>query len=527
VLDKEEKEEERRVLRELTRTVRLYAEDIATNLSLVADLDFYHSLALFSSAFNCVRPKIETGGAIEVRGTVNPFITISKGERAVPIDILIGGEKKATIISGPNADGKTVALKTTGLLLIMASAGLFIPAKETPHLPVFPGIFAVMGDEQDITMELSTFTAHIEAIRAVYEQSRGGELVLIDEIGGGTEPQEASALSMGIIDAFVEKGCTIIVTTHLNLLKAYGSTRPFALNVATDFDSRTMQPLYQLVYGIAGVSNALKVAEKSGMPATIIEKGYSYLGKQEYILNDLIKGLEKERREAEEEKKNAAIYREEMRNRLAALKEKRDEYLKATEERCSKKVTELEIELEQIRKEISKKDRESLRQAKEMTAKIQRRFVSEKRLAAPAELHEGDYVQVATIGKGGYITGIDESKGLVDVAVGNMRMRIGREHIEKASMKSGKKEERIQVHVAEIEVPEINVRGMRVDEALEEVDRFVDRAVVHGNSHLKIIHGIGTGRLMTAIRGHLSEAHHVKDVKKDEKNSGVTIVELT
>jgi len=144
----------------------------------------------------------------------------------------------------------------------------------------------------------------------------------------------------------------------------------------------------------------------------------------------------------------------------------------------------------------------------------------------PVEIHKGDLVRVATIGKEGYVTDIDESKRTVDVAVGNMRIRVGKDHIEKASGKAGKKEERVQVHVAEIEVPEINVRGMRVDEALEEVDRFVDRAIVHGNSQLKIVHGIGTGRLMTAIRGHLSEAHHVKDVRKDERNSGVTIIEL-
>ena len=292
VLEKEEKEEEKRVLRDLTRQLRPYGKEIGENLSLIADLDFFHSLALFSAAFGCVRPRVDVDGSIEIRGAVNPFILLSKRERAVPIDIVIGKDKQATIISGPNADGKTVALKTTALLLVMASAGLFIPAKETPRVHLFPAISVVMGDEQNISMELSTFTAHVEAIKDVYERTRGGELILIDEIGGGTEPQEASALSMGIVDAFVEKGCKIIVTTHLNLLKAYGSARPFALNVATDFDPKTMKPLYTLLYGMAGVSNALKVAEKTGLPAAIIEKSYSYLGKQEYVLNDLIKGLE-------------------------------------------------------------------------------------------------------------------------------------------------------------------------------------------------------------------------------------------
>ena len=151
--------------------------------------------------------------------------------------------------------------------------------------------------------------------------------MLIDEIGGGTEPQEASALAMGIIDAFVEKGCKIVVTTHLNLLKAYGSARPFALNVATDFDPRTMKPLYTLLYGVAGVSNALKVAEKCGMPREIMEKSASYLGKQEYVLNDLIRALRARRRRRKRSGAKAGLYREEMRKRLEALKEKRDEYL--------------------------------------------------------------------------------------------------------------------------------------------------------------------------------------------------------
>ena len=322
VLEKEEKEEEKRILRDLTRWVRPYAPEIKATLSLIADLDLHHSLALFASAFNCVRPRIEAGGSIEIRGAVNPFIMLSKGEKAVPIDIVIGEEKQATIISGPNADGKTVALKTTGLLLLMASTGMFIPARATPRVSLFPGIYAVMGDEQDISMELSTFTAHVEAIKNVYEHASGGELVLIDEIGGGTEPQEASALAMGIIDAFVEKGCKIVVTTHLNLLKAYGSARPFALNVATDFDTRTMKPLYTLLYGVAGVSNALKVAETCGMPREIVEKSSFYLGKQEYVLNDLIRDLESEKKAAEAERRKAGLYREEMRQRLEALKEK-------------------------------------------------------------------------------------------------------------------------------------------------------------------------------------------------------------
>jgi DNA mismatch repair protein MutS2 len=536
VLEREEKEEETRILRDLTRWVRRYVPEIKATLSLIADLDLHQSLALFASAFNCVRPRIETGGSIEIRGAVNPFILLSKGEKAVPIDIVIGEEKQATIISGPNADGKTVALKTTGLLLLMASTGMFIPAVATPRVSLFPGIYAVMGDEQDISMELSTFTAHVEAITHVYEHASGGELVLIDEIGGGTEPQEASALAMGTIDAFVEKGCKIVVTTHLNLLKAYGSARPFALNVATDFDTRTMKPLYTLLYGVAGVSNALKVAETCGMPREIVEKSSAYLGKQEYVLNDLIRDLETEKKAAEAERRKAGLYREEMRQRLEALKEKRDAYVKEAEERCRKQVTDLEAELDEIRKEIAAKDRESLRKAREKVSEVRRRVVPE-RIAVQAEIAVGDYVRVRTIGKEGYVADMDGQKGMAEIVIGNMRMRIGKDYVERVSRGAAAQEGRavtgaqphersIQVNVTDIAVPEINVRGLRVEDALVEVDRFVDRAIVHGTPRLKILHGIGTGRLMQAIRTHLSEAGYVKDVKKDEANSGVTIVEL-
>ncbi len=529
VLEKEEKEEEKKVLRDLTRSVRPYTADIKATLSVVADLDFHHSLALFASAFNCVRPRIETGGSIEIREAINPFIRISKKEKAVPIDILIGEKKQATIISGPNADGKTVALKTTGLLLLMAQAGMFIPAKYTPRVSLFPRIYAVMGDEQDISMELSTFTAHVEAIKNVYENSSGGELVLIDEIGGGTEPQEASALAMGVIDAFVEKGCRVVVTTHLNLLKAYGASRPFALNAATDFDSRTMKPLYTLLYGVAGVSNALKVAETCGMPREIVEKSFSYLGKQEFVLNDLIRDLETETKAARAERTRAARYREQMRQKLEILKEKRDAYLKEAEERCLRKVTDLEAELDEMRKGLAAMDRESMRRAREKASAL-RRKIAPARAVLQAKIAAGDRVRVRTIGKEGYVAAMYE-KGMAEVVVGNMRMRIGKDYVEKINHgaevdERGAGDSRVEVNVPENAAPEINVRGLRIEEALVEVDRFVDRAIVHGAPRLKIVHGIGTGRLMHAIREHLLEANFVKDVKKDEANAGATIVEL-
>ena len=275
----------------------------------------------------------------------------------------------------------------------------------------------------------------------------------------------------------------------------------------------------------SGVSNALKVAEKSGLPREIVEKSYSYLGKQEYVLNDLIAGLEKEKKEAEKERSRARLYREEMAKRLEALKEKRDEYLKQVEERCRTRVAEVEAELDRVAKEVAKRERESLSAARARVSALRKKIYPQTK-GPPSEVRVGDYVRVRTMGKEGYVTDVDEPRRMAEIVIGNMHMRIKKDYVERVSPRAHEPEAGVTVEVADVDVPEINVRGLRVEEALEEVDRFVDRAIVHGTPQLRILHGIGTGRLMNAIRVHLAEAGHVKDVKKDERNSGVTIVEL-
>jgi DNA mismatch repair protein MutS2 len=524
ILEEEEKEEEERILRELTGWVRGYARELEGNLETILELDFHHALALFCLGYQCVRPQMVLDGSIEIKEARNPFVIMSKKEKAVAIDIIMDKEKKAMIISGPNAGGKTVALKTIGLLVAMAASGLFVPAREGPRISLFPHIFAVMGDEQDISMELSSFTAHVTAIKGLYEGSQGGELILIDEIGGGTEPQEASALAMGTIDAFVRKGCTTVVTTHLNLLKAYGYSQPFALNVATDFDTETMRPLYRLLYGMAGVSNALHVAEACEMPQEIMERSYEYLGKQEFMLNDLVKGLEAERKKLQDERAQLGRLREDTRARLALLKERRDGYLAAAQERIRNRVGEVEGELEEIRKEALKKERTSVKHARDRLHLLKGKFPKEGKTEEPIRV--GDHVRVKSVGRDGYVIGLDEEKGSAEVDLGTMRTKVQTAYLFRVPDDAKPHAQPVEVNVPQLEVAEINVRGMRVEEALREVDRFVDRAIVHGALKLRIIHGIGTGRLMEAIRHHLSETPNIERVKGDETNSGVTIVEL-
>jgi len=528
VLQEEEREEEKRVLEELTDFVRRSAEELDINVHTLKELDFYHCLALFCMEFGCVRPEISTEDSLEIKQALNPFIVLSKRQKAVPIDVIMGSDKKAMIISGPNAGGKTAALKTIGLLTVMAQAGLFLPAQGRPLMPLASHVFAVMGDEQDISMELSSFTAHMQTIKELFIRSKGDELILIDEIGGGTEPQEASALSMGIIDGFVEKGCRVVVTTHLNLLKAYGYTKPFAINAATEADPDTMRPRYRLIYGMAGYSNAISVAKNLDLPASIIEASYAYLGKQEYMLNDLVSALEVGTKKVEEERKRLVKLREETRKRLHLLKENRDHYLRKVEERCESRLLELEGEIEQIHRDLEKKEKAAVAAAKGRVRglRIKATPAAFIPVEAPREIHVGDYVTVRSLGTKGYVRTMDKEGDLCEVQIGSIRTRVRKDQLEPIAIeRKAAPEKGVRVNAQEVREAELNLIGMRVEDALAELDKFIDRAILQGMSRFKVLHGVGTGRLMTAVKEHLHEVDYVK-MKKDERNAGVTVVEL-
>lgn len=527
ILENGEKEEENKILRELTFFLQNSLESLVLDLDVIKELDLYNSLANFSVDFNCIRPIVAEKGLLEIKNARNPFIALSKKTDTVPIDISMEVEKNAMIISGPNAGGKTAALKTIGLLALMAQSGFYIPATGSPMVPKFLNVFAIIGDEQDIAMELSSFTAHMNTIKDLFTLARGGELILIDEIGGNTEPQEASALSMGTIDAFVEKGCKVVVTTHLNLLKAYGYTKPFAINVATAFDTDTMRPMYKLLYGTAGYSNAINVAKNIRVPKEIIDRSYEYLGKQEYMLNDLISALELGKNRVEEDLEELRRMKEDLKKRLSVVKEQRGIFLKKVEVKCEAKLDELERELEEIRKELVKKERASLNRGREKLKGLQEKFTRNIPKSRDV-INVGDHVKVRSLGSIGRAVGADKEGKTFEVVIGNVWTTVDSNLLEKVPKPKGVSEKSsIQVHAEKVPAPEIKVIGMRVEEALKEIDKFLDRAIVQEISQVKIVHGIGTGRLMNAIREHLEDTSFIKGIKKDVTNAGVTIIELT
>jgi DNA mismatch repair protein MutS2 len=318
----------------------------------------------------------------------------------------------------------------------------------------------------------------------------------------------------------------VIVTTHLNLLKAYGYTKPFAINVATEFDTGTMKPLYRLLYGIAGYSNAINVAKNLELPEKIIEGSYQYLGKQEHMLNDLVSALEIGKEKMEDEQKRLIRLQEETRKRLFLLKEKKEEYLKKLEERCESRLHEVEAEIEEIRKVVEKKEKASLKAGKERLSTLKAKVVKTP-MTRDYEICPGDYVMVRSLGSKGYVTKVDKEGETCEVQIGNIRTRIHKELVDKVMIdRKPVPEKGVQLHVEPLKHAELNVIGMRVEEALEEIDRFIDRAIVQNSSKVRILHGVGTGRLMSAIKEHLADTGYIKHLARDDKNSGITVVEL-
>ena len=292
-----------------------------------------------------------------------------------------------------------------------------------------------------------------------------------------------------------------------------------------------MRPMYKLVYGIAGYSNAISAARNLNLPAQIIEASYGYLGKQEYMLNDLVAALETGKRKVEEELKKLNRLKEEAKKRVRLLKEGRDAYLKKVEESCLSKVRDLEAEINEIHREIEKREKAQVKAARERFKPLKGRFVKaadESPETPSQELRAGDYVMVRTLGSKGYVVQIEREGETCEVQIGNIRTRVHKRHIERVGIEKRPAYDRgVQVHVEPVKTAEVNLIGMRVEEALAELDRFIDRAVVQGMTSVRILHGVGTGKLMSAVKEHLHEAVYIKELKRDERNAGVTVVELS
>jgi len=553
-----EREEERKVLERLTDLVSDFSSELLTCLEITGRIDGIFARAEFSRAIKGISPILTSKKTIYLLDALNPILLSlesSKGdkagnaERVVPVEIKIGAEKSILIISGPNRGGKTVSLKTIGLLALMSQAGMHIPAKEGSQLGVFDNILAEIGDEQDISAGLSTFSARLEHLKEIADLAGENSLVILDELGAGTDPDEGTSLAMSILDYLSEKGSLSAISTHYQKLKRYGLITKKAQNASVEFDYEKGRPTFRLLTGMPGVSHAIEIARDIGIKPEIIDKAATYLGKDrgrpDLIMEDLAKMME----ELKGEKDTVTIARQEY-----ILSKKR---LEEERERLSEQLNKMLIQKEQVAErllsEAKREFGEAIGYLKEKGPDGQleatQRYTRVKRdlMDAVAGLKEEkkstNHISI-TIGQPvyhkksknrGLVVGIDENSSKAQIIIGNVKLTVDSSELIPESKSPSQQEEdqekgkQWSVSSPSMDKKELNLIGYNVADALPLVDRVIDQALVHGYKSVKIIHGIGSGTLKKAIREHLKENFFVKDFISGGRgggSDGVTVVEL-
>jgi DNA mismatch repair protein MutS2 len=564
----EEQAEIRRILLEMTERIGEQAGAIAAAIETMAEIELQFGMARFALDYDCVRPEL-TEDFLELRSARHPLLERNlrgKSGRVVPLTLEMDSAHRQLIISGPNTGGKTVALKALGLLVLMAQAGIPVPAT-TARLPVFDAVLADIGDYQSIEQNLSTFSAHVTNIDFISKTAGRHSLVLLDELGSATDPEEGAALAVAIAEHFRRIGALTVVSTHHTSLKVYAANTQGVLNAAVGFDEKTLQPTYELQVGVPGASAGINIAQRLGLNAQIIEAARARLGTQTQDVALFLDKLHSELRELERERKSAQQREVELNREL-----KRLEAEGAQEQR--QKTREFERKMESLLRDFEYQAREAVnavqeraaaqklsKQAEQRMARLRREFkeqfdsgvVAHKTgadqgdpNARPHEVKhvsEGDTVKLKSLGQNAVVKRkIDENTFEVEVGAMKMKMKVPRhdlaEIVASASASSSAitpvaaaRAKGISVSVQEdLHTPtEINVIGQTVDQATSEVEKFVDRAFLAGLPRVRIVHGSGMGILRKALRQFLKDHPHVATVAEPPQNeggAGATVVEL-
>jgi len=540
----QEQREIDKILKELTEQVRGAKAEILQNLQILAEIDFIHAKAKYSIEILGSAPALKLQGSFQLKKAYHPILLQKHSRKeTVPLDIEFTDQFNTLVITGPNAGGKSVAMKTVGLLLIMAQAGCHIPASSESEIRIFSEIFVDMGDEQSIEDDLSSFSSHLKNLNLILENARNTSLILIDEIGSGTDPLEGSSLAASVLECLTTIGALNIVTTHHGTLKTFAYENSRIQNGAMEFDQATLRPTYRFRAGIPGSSYAIEMAERMNMPAAIIKRSRELKGSSANKLENLIVDLEKQ---SQDLKKKLDIVNEEKgrldglnliyQNRVKTLeKELKEIKLKAINE--AKFIVEkanaiVEKSVREIKENAA--DKQVIKKAKEELKTAVREFNTMKEeISAPPEMVEfqvGEHVALKESNTLGEITSIAGENHYM-VLVGGLRVRIKRqdlEHAPSANVKRPVSSSTIQVQSSQVK-REIDLRGMYGDEAINAVDKFLDDAILAGLHRIDIIHGKGTGALRKKITEHLKTNSTVKSFRLGEWNeggSGVTIVEL-
>lgn len=556
-LELKEQAEIEAILANLSELAAQNRENIRYDLETLTELDFIFARAALAMDMNATEPVFNTNGYINIRKGRHPLIDKQK---VVPIDIHLGGEFHLLIVTGPNTGGKTVSLKTVGLLTLMGQAGLHIPALDRSELSVFSEVYADIGDEQSIEQSLSTFSSHMTNVVSFIQKADRDSLVLFDELGAGTDPTEGAALAIAILNHLQKQGIRTMATTHYSELKVYALSTPGVENASCEFDVETLRPTYRLLIGVPGKSNAFAISGKLGLPDFIIEEARKQISQEAESFEDVISTLEENRITMEKERMELTRYKEEverLKDELKARQEKldarREKLIQQANEEAHAILREAKEYADQTMKNFHKFGKENIsvremeqerQRLREKMNKVEKNMSSrrkEKPAGAPlkpSDLHLGDGVKVLSMNLKGTVSTLPDSKGFLFVQMGIMRSKV---HISDLALL---KEETVisaapglqRTGTGKLKMSksasvgiEINLLGKTVDEAIAELDKYLDDAYMAHLPSVRIVHGKGTGALRKGVHQYLRRQRYVKSFRLGEfgeGDAGVTIVEF-
>ena len=562
-LEIQEQKEIEAVLAELSNQCAEYTEDLKLDLQVLSHLDFVFAKAALSRSYKGSCPRLSDKGYLNIKKGRHPLIDPHK---VVPIDVTLGLDYHQLIITGPNTGGKTVTLKTVGLFCLMGQAGLHIPAFDGSTLPVYREVFADIGDEQSIEQSLSTFSSHMVNIVSFLDKADSDCLVLFDELGAGTDPTEGAALATAILSFLRNLKVTTMATTHYSELKVYALSTEDVENACCEFDVETLQPTYRLLVGIPGKSNAFAISSRLGIPDYIIEDAKQRLDSEDVRFEDLIasleedrKQIEKAREEAEKSRAEADALRKRFEERQAKFDAQRERLLQKANEEAQSVLQEAKDYVDQTIRRVNKRaagsgfskeleaDRTELRgRLNEVGSKLAAKPATPKKKApAPRQLRVGDGVRVLTLNLNGTVSTLPNAKGDLYVQMGILRSLVNIKDIELldeasvtgdgVSAATGKSKtprsntSSIKMSKSSYVSPEINLIGKTVDEALPELDKYLDDAYLAHLPQVRVVHGRGTGALRKGVHQHLRRLDYVKSFRLGEfgeGDTGVTLVEF-
>ncbi len=550
-LEIEEKKEIERILWDFSKKIQENYDFIHDTLYGLAHLDFIMAKAGYSLDIKGTEPIFNNRGYINIIQGRHPLL---KGE-VVPLDVYLGDEFNILIITGPNTGGKTVALKTVGLFILMAQSGLHLPAQEGTEVSIFEEVFADIGDEQSIEQSLSTFSSHMKNIKEILDLATKNSLIILDELGAGTDPTEGAALAMAILNYLYEKGSRVLATTHYSELKTFAFSKEGVENASMEFDIQTLSPTYRLTIGIPGKSNAFEIAKRLGLKQEVVDLGKSLMAEESLKLEDLLTHIELQKNKAEEEREELRALKTEYLKKIDRLEEEQQKLRIQQEKIVEKAKMKARLLLDNIEREAAQiieslKDAETenqihirnkaVEQARSWLRKTDEKLQDSKNALIinaskkyKKPLKPGQKVKIAGLNQEGYILSLDEALKSAQVQVGIMKVNVPAESlipIEQIEFEEEKSRySSIAMSKAKEISTEIDLRGLTVDEALAEVDNYLDDAMMAGVARVTLIHGKGTGALRQGITDMLKTRSDIKAFRlgnMDEGGSGVTVVEL-